>query len=83
LDLGKKPLWELVPCAEVTLVSMFYPIWCLIVQESKLGRKGSGFSLTVMYLLDNFSPTTEQFGQAGLLDKLIPFTGLVWSGIFS
>jgi hypothetical protein len=37
LDLAK-PLWKLVPCVEVTLMSKFHPIWCLIAQESKLRR---------------------------------------------
>jgi hypothetical protein len=38
----KKSHWELVPCIEVTLVSKFYPIWCLVAQESKLRRKFLG-----------------------------------------
>jgi hypothetical protein len=38
LDLEKTFL-ELVPCVEVTLVSKFHPIYCLIAQESKLRRK--------------------------------------------
>jgi hypothetical protein len=39
---GKKPLWELVPCIEVTLVSKFHPIWCHVAQESKLSQKFLG-----------------------------------------
>jgi hypothetical protein len=38
----EKPLWELVPCVKVTLVSKFHPIWCLLAQESKLRRKFLG-----------------------------------------
>jgi hypothetical protein len=35
----KKTLSELVPCVEVTLVSKFHSILCLIAQKSRLGRK--------------------------------------------
>jgi hypothetical protein len=37
----KKTLWELVPCAEVTLVSKFHSILCLIAQKSMLEKKCS------------------------------------------
>jgi hypothetical protein len=37
-------MWELVSCIEVTLVSKFHPIWCLIAKESKLGTKFLGGS---------------------------------------
>jgi hypothetical protein len=40
----KKYIWELVPCVEVTLMSKFHPIWCLVAQESKLRRKFLGGS---------------------------------------
>jgi hypothetical protein len=37
----EKPLWELISCVEVTLVSKFHSILCLVAQESRLERKGS------------------------------------------
>jgi hypothetical protein len=37
---GKKLLWELVSCVEVTFESKFHSIWSTIVEESKLKRKG-------------------------------------------
>jgi hypothetical protein len=43
LDLGK-PLLEPIPCVEVTFVSKFHPIWCLVAQESKLRRMFLGGS---------------------------------------
>jgi hypothetical protein len=42
LWIWEKILWELVPCVEVTLMSKFHPIWCLVPQESKLRRKFFG-----------------------------------------
>jgi hypothetical protein len=39
-DLEKTYFRKVFPCVEVTLVSEFHLIWCLIAQESKLGRKG-------------------------------------------
>jgi hypothetical protein len=39
----KKPLCEVVPYVEVTLISKFHPIFRLVAQEPKLGRKYSFF----------------------------------------
>jgi hypothetical protein len=35
----KKTIWELIPCVEMTLMSNFHSILCLVAQESRLGRK--------------------------------------------
>jgi hypothetical protein len=72
LSIWENPLWELDPCVEVTLVSKFHPFWCLIAQESKLGRKDLVFCTRTV---NNFVST----GQV----RSGRFTGLVRSGIFS
>jgi hypothetical protein len=53
----EKPLFELVPYVEVTLVSKFHPIWCFIAQESKL-KKSFGVDRTYPAILPDISSKT-------------------------
>jgi hypothetical protein len=77
LYLGK-PLWELVPCVEVTLVSNFHSILCLVAQESRLGRKGSTLTKNcAKFWADRTSPGRFPH-KSGIVSS-----GLVWIGFFS
>jgi hypothetical protein len=56
LYLGK-PIWELVNCVEVTLVSKLHSILCLTTQESRLEKKGSVLNKNcAQFWVDRTSP---------------------------
>jgi hypothetical protein len=78
LDLEKDLFWKLVPCVEVSLVSKFYSILCLVTQESKLGSK-------CLVLKKNYEQFwADRTSPSRFLDKSGTITGgLVWVGNFS
>jgi hypothetical protein len=68
LDLGKKSFLELVSCVEVTLVSKFHLIWCLIAEESKLRRRFLG----VPDISDSFFGYIRQNQTYPVPDRICP-----------